>query len=81
MTLAQMVERQHEVTLEWCEPWPARDRQGNEFVANVALRATVHDCIGASRAYAESKGRPGGRADIDYLDDFIVTHWAYVVTT
>lgn len=80
MTLEQMIEYPHAITLEWYEPWPARDRQGNEFVASVALRATVHDCIGMSRAYAKRHGHPTDGPEIAYLADFIATHWAHPIT-
>ena len=79
MTLQEMVDNKHTVKLHWSEPWTATDQQGNEFTAVVELHATVSDCIGIARTCAKSRGRPTGRPEVTYLDDFIVTHWAHPV--
>ena len=78
-TLSDLLESQHETLLQWCEPWPARGAEGNDLVAHITLRATVHDCINMQRRAAKAAGRPTIGNDGNHLLDFIAIHWTQVV--
>lgn len=79
MSIGEMLERRHEVKLEWFEPWPACGPEGNELDAHIDLRATVHDCINMQRrAFKAAGGNPMGD-DAERLLDFIAVHWAQPV--
>ena len=56
--------------IQWNEPWPAVDADGNGMVVNVTLIAPEQDCIGMARA--------AGRADTDevLLHAFLLAHGA-----
>lgn len=72
MNLKELLENRHTATLWWCEPWPARSKDGNELVANMTVSATVHDCCNLQRMIPEYYEAP----DFICLYDFIITHFA-----
>ena len=75
MTINEMLEKRHEVYLEWHEPRPGISSDGNEVHANVTLSATVHDCINMSRAVFKHNNLKINREDIIYLLDFFDLHY------
>lgn len=80
MTTTEMLERRHELYLEWHEPWNACGPEGNEVHAHVAYRATIHDCINMSRLMWKECGLPVMGDDKRLMLDFIAVHFAEVKT-
>lgn len=79
LDIPSLLERRHEVVLQWYEPYPACGPEGNDLDAHVTLRASVHDCINMQRLVARSLGRPTMGDDENHLLDFIAVNWAHVV--
>lgn len=79
LDLTSLVDQQHEIMLEWQEPWPACGPDGEEVDANIALRATVHDCINIKRRYLKQAGNSLYKDDMACLLEFIIVNWAYLV--
>jgi hypothetical protein len=77
--LSALLEKRHEMFLEWFEPWTACDPEGNDVDAYVTCRASVHDCINLSRLAARQAGRPTMGDDEAHLLSFMTIHWARVV--
>jgi len=79
MTINEMLEKRHNVKLEWCEPWPACGPEGNDLDAHIILRATIHDCINLQRLVEKAAGRSTMGDDGKHLLEFMAIHWAHVV--
>lgn len=68
------------VLLEWGEPRPACDSNGNPVDAHITLRATPQDCANLQRAAYRQVGRlKDGGDEKRLLDEFVVVHWAKAV--
>ena len=77
----KLLEGRHTIYLEWGEPWPASGPHGNDLMAHIRTRATVHDCINLRRREILHKDPSWDVCGQDgqFLDEFIVCHWAEVV--
>lgn len=76
MTTEDMLEKRHELFLEWNEPWEACGPEGNKLDSHVVLKATVHDCVNMARLQAKAHNQPTMGNDSEFLRDFIAVHWA-----
>jgi hypothetical protein len=81
MTPTELLEKRHEVKLEWAEPWPACGPDGKDVDAHITISATVHDCVNLQRVAARAKGQPTVGNDEQFLLDFMAVHWATPVKT
>ena len=77
LSTEEMLEKRNEIILEWNEPWPATDKNGNETFADVKIRATVDACINIERFKCETKGYKI-ESESELLENFIAVNWAYV---
>jgi len=79
MTTEEKLSRRHEVKLQWVDPMPGVDAEGNKRDAALTTYATVADCIDMQRAARVHQGH--ALADMDdagLLEDFEQVHWACI---
>ena len=92
-SIEQILESPESFALEWGEPWPGIDKDGNPADAHQVLRVSVPDAIRAARAAyksqwdarAEKDGKDPNMPwfslvpDRELLLDFIAVHWCKIV--
>lgn len=77
MNLNDLLVNRTTAMLEWVEPLYGATPDGKEIVGNTTLRATVADCIAASRLqYQHNLLRDARVSDETLLLDFVAVHWA-----
>ena len=76
-----LLEKRHDWSFRWHEPWPAKSADGGDLSAHIVLRASIHDCINMTRLVWEAGGHPHFGMDEELMLDFYAVHWAAVVTT
>ncbi len=62
--------------IEWPEPWPGIDENGNDCPCEIIANMTAADAVNFQRW--KHKNRPDMDAEA-LLGELIVTHWAKVV--
>lgn len=77
----EILNRRHELAIEWCEPWQGCSTSGKECDVHVTFRTSVDGCIALQRkAWAEvGYTKANTASEEDAITEFIVVHWATVV--
>lgn len=75
MTTQELLDKRHDVMLQWSDPWPAISHEGKIIYVPVIHRATVHDCIALQRRAAIFTQDPEP-SDAMLLDEFMAVNWA-----
>lgn len=77
----EILNRRHELVVEWCEPWQGLSAGGKECDAHVTLRTSVDGCIALQRKAWVEAGyvRANTASEEDAIAEFIIVHWATII--
>lgn len=76
-SIEDLLENRSKYFLVWVEPWPARDKQGEDNDAHIELKATVEHCINMKRREYHKRELPT-TSDTELLLDFIDVNTAVI---
>lgn len=76
-SIEDLLENRSKYFLVWVEPWPARDKQGEDSDAHIELKATVEHCINMKRREYYKRKIPE-TSDRELLLDFIDVNIAVI---
>lgn len=67
--------------VEWDEPFPGLNADGQEVTVNQRISMTAEDAIKAMRKVYQKHGKGCRMSDEHLLNEFITVHWAEVKET